>query len=111
MNKLLVYKTIYFMGIVLIFIGGYRLFKNLEYGTLPFSVGVVMYTGVQIFLLLQHSVKEWALFNYLKFSVNILFLISVILLTVFDLEQWYYPFILGLLVDFFSNILKRTQRT
>ncbi len=70
-----------------------------------------MYSGIQIFLLLQQSVKTWTIFNYLKISVNILLLISILLLVVFQLNEWYYPFVLALVFDFFANILKRIQKT
>lgn len=87
------------------------MFKELEYGVVLFSLGILMYSGIQIFLLVKQSVKNWAIFNYLKISVNILLLISVVLLTVFQLNEWYYPFVLALVFDFFANILKRIQNT
>jgi hypothetical protein len=110
MKSFSLYKTIYFLGIVLIFVGGYRLFKNLSYGDWMFSAGILCYSGVQVVLLFFKVLSEWKLFEYLKLSVNVLFLISIILLLILNLQEWYYPFILGLLIDFFSNILKRISR-
>ncbi|WP_282015106.1 hypothetical protein [Marinifilum flexuosum] len=110
MKSFSLYKTIYFLGVVLIFVGGYRLFKNFSYGDLLFSFGILCYSGVQVFLLFFKSLADWKLFEYLKLTVNVLFLIAIILLLILDLQEWYYPFILGLLIDFFSNILKRINR-
>ncbi|MDQ2177464.1 hypothetical protein [Marinifilum sp. D714] len=110
MKSFSLYKTIYFLGVVLIFVGGYRLFKNLSYGDWMFSAGILCYSGVQVFLLFFKELSEWKLFEYLKLTVNVLFLISIILLLILNLQEWYYPFILGLLIDFFSNILKRINR-
>lgn len=111
MNSIKLYKTIYFTGVVFIFVGGYRLFKNLEYGVFLFSAGMVMYSAVQLKLLFHYKLVDWTIFEYLKATVNLVFLLAVILLVAFGLKQWYYPFILGLLLDFFANILKRISKS
>jgi hypothetical protein len=110
MNKFSIYKTIYFIGVVLIIVGGYRLFKQLPYGEILFSTGIILYAVVQIFMLFYKEFADWKIFEYLKLSVNILFLASVALLLLFDTTSWYYPFILGLLLDFFANIFRRMKR-
>ncbi|NOU60524.1 hypothetical protein [Marinifilum caeruleilacunae] len=109
MKSFSLYKTIYFLGVVLIFVGGYRLFKQLSYGDILFSIGIICYSGVQIFLLFYKAISDWKIFEYLKMVVNVLFLLSIILLMILNLQEWYYPFILGLLIDFFTNILKRIK--
>ena len=109
MKSVSLYKTIYFIGIVLIFVGGYRLFKHYSYGDLLFSIGILCYSGVQIYLLTFKTLSEWKIFEYLKLTVNVLFLISIALLLILGIKEWYYPFILGLLIDFFANILKRIR--
>lgn len=110
MNFFSIYKTIYYIGIVFIVFGGIRLINHLSYGEILFALGVILYTGVQIKFLFYKSFKEWWIFDFLKLSVNLLFLISVFLLAILDLKFWYYPFILGALIDFFANILRRIKR-
>ncbi|MBN2595931.1 hypothetical protein [Labilibaculum sp.] len=105
------YKTIYYVGIVFIVLGGIRLLNHLSYGEILFAIGVLLYSGVQIRFLFYKSIADWWTFDYLKLSVNFLFLISIFLLFVIDFKLWYYPFVLGLLVDFFANILRRIKRT
>lgn len=111
MKSFSLFKTIYFIGIVLVFLGGYLLFKQLNYGDIIFGVGIVLYSGVQIRLLFYKNMKEWMTFEYLKLIVNFLFLVSVVLLFVLQLQLWYYPFVLGILVDFFANIMRRIKKT
>lgn len=111
MKSFSIYKTIYFIGIVLVFLGGYRLIKQLPYGDVIFAVGIVLYSGVQVRLLFFKSIKEWLIFEYLKLAVNVLFLISVFLLIVLQIKLWHYPFVLGILVDFFANILRRIKKS
>lgn len=105
------FRTIYFVGVVLIFVGGYRLVNHQTYGNSLFAAGVILYSTVQLILLFQQSTKNWALFEYLKFGVNFLFLISVGLLLFGNFAFWYYPFIVGLLMDFFANIFRRIQKS
>lgn len=109
MKSFSLYKTIYFLGVVLIFVGGYRLFKHYSYGEVLFSSGILCYSGVQIYLLSFKTLSDWKIFEFLKLIVNVLFLISIVLLLILDIKEWYYPFILGLLIDFFANILKRIK--
>ncbi|PKQ65687.1 hypothetical protein BZG02_01390 [Labilibaculum filiforme] len=110
MNSFSIYKTIYFIGLVLAFLGGYRIIKQLSYGEVIFAVGILLYSGVQIRLLFTKSRKDWWILEYLKLSVNLLFLLSIFLLIVFDIKWWYYPFVLGSLVDFFANLFRRIKR-
>ena len=111
MKSFSIYKTIYFIGIVFVFLGGYRLIKQLPFGDVIFAIGMVLYSGVQIKLLFYKNVKEWTTFEYLKLAVNVLFLLSVFLLIVLKIELWHYPFVLGILVDFFANILRRIKKS
>lgn len=110
MKSFSVYKTIYYIGIVFIVFGGIRLLNQLSYGDVLFAAGVILYTGVQIKFLFYKSIKEWWTFDYLKLAVNLLFLISIFFLLVFEMKFWYYPFLLGALIDFFANILRRIKR-
>lgn len=110
MKNLKTYKAIYFIGMTFFFIGAYRLFKEQTYGTLLFSVGVLLYAGVQLLLLFQQLKNSWYLFQYLKFSVNILLLISVAILVFTNYPYWYYPLIGAMFLDFFANIFRRMQK-
>jgi hypothetical protein len=110
MNSFSIYKTIYYIGIVFIVLGGIRLINHLSYGEVLFAVGILLHSWVQIKFLLYKSMKEWWTFDYLKLSVNLLFLISIFLLLVLEMKLWYYPFVLGILIDFFANILRRIKR-
>ena len=110
MRSFSIYKTIYFIGIVFVFLGAYRLFKQFPFGDLIFAIGIVLYSGVQIKLLFYKQIKNWTTFEYLKLAVNLLFLASVFLLLVLKIELWHYPFVLGILVDFFANILRRIKK-
>ena len=110
MKSFSIYKTIYFLGIVLVFLGGYRLIKQLPFGDVIFAIGIVIYSGVQIRLLFFKSIQDWLIFEYLKLAVNVLFLISIFLLIVLKIELWHYPFVLGILVDFFANIMRRIKK-
>ncbi|PCH71577.1 MAG: hypothetical protein COC06_01185 [Bacteroidales bacterium] len=105
-----IYKTIYYIGVVFIVFGGIRLIKHLSYGEVFFAIGILLYSWVQIKFLLYKSIRDWRTFDYLKLSVNVFFLISIFLLLVYDLKFWYYPFVLGILIDFFANILRRIKR-
>jgi hypothetical protein len=106
-----VYKTIYYIGLVLIVVGGIRLLSNLSYAKELFSVGILLYSCVQIKFLFYKSFQEWQIFDYLKLAVNLLFLISIFLLLALEVKLWYYPFVLGMLFDFFANIIRRSKRT
>lgn len=103
------YRALYFVGVALIFVGGYRLFKHLSYGEYLFAGGVVLYAFVQLVLLFKQSIANWGTFEYLKCAVNLLFVLSVVFLLAGKVTFWYYPFILGLLLDFFANIFRKIQ--
>lgn len=104
-------KLIYFIGLALIFLGGYRLFNHLLYGNIIISVGLLTYASVQLYLLLKQSLNTWGLFEYTKGTVNLLFICSVILLMGFESKAWFYPLVLGMLLDFFANIFRRVNRS
>jgi len=110
MEKMKLFRAFYFVGVVLIFVGGYRLFKHLSYGEIFLSVGVVLYTFVQLILLFQKCLGLWSIFEYLKFGVNLMFLLAISLLLAGESRYWYYPFIIGLLMDFFANIFRKIQK-
>lgn len=105
------FKLIYFIGLALILIGGYRLYNQLSFGNIIISVGLLTYAFVQLFLLIKQGVSNWSLFEYIKTSVNILFISSVILLMGFESKAWFYPLVLGMLLDFFANIFRRVNRS
>ena len=111
MKSFSIYKTIYYIGIVFIVLGGVRLINYMTYGEVIFGLGVLLYSGVQIKFCFYKSILEWWIFDYLKLAVSILFLISIFLLFVFEIKQWYYLFVFGILIDFFANILRRIKRT
>ncbi|MDE5420761.1 hypothetical protein L3073_00920 [Ancylomarina sp. DW003] len=111
MSSFSIYKLIYFIGLALIFIGGYRLYNQLSFGNIIISVGLLTYASVQLYLLIQQGIGNWALFEYTKTTVNILFITSVILLMGFESKVWFYPLVLGMLLDFFANIFRRVNRS
>ncbi|RXQ96693.1 hypothetical protein EO244_03430 [Ancylomarina salipaludis] len=111
MSSFSTFKLIYFIGLALIFIGGYRLYNHLSYGNIILSVGLLTYAFVQLFLLIKQGISTWALFEYTKTTVNVLFISSVVLLMGFESKVWYYPLILGMLLDFFANIFRRVNRS
>lgn len=111
MSSFSTFKLIYFIGLALIFIGGYRLYNHLSYGNIILSVGLLTYAFVQLFLLIKQGFKTWGLFEYSKTMVNVLFISSVILLMGLESKVWYYPLILGMLLDFFANIFRRVNRS
>lgn len=110
MKSFSIYKTIYYIGIVFIVVGGIRLLAYMSYGNELFAIGILLYSWVQIKFLCYKSIKDWGIFDYLKLLVNVLFLISIFLLMVLGLKYWYYLFVLGMLADFFANILRRINR-
>ncbi|MCZ4693094.1 hypothetical protein DWB61_07445 [Ancylomarina euxinus] len=105
------FKLIYFIGLALIFIGGYRLYNHLSYGNIIISVGLLTYAIVQLYLLIKQGISNWGLFEYTKTTVNVLFICSVILLMGLESKGWFYPLILGMLLDFFANIFRRVNRS
>jgi len=111
MSSFSTFKLIYFIGLALIFIGGYRLYNQLSYGNIIISVGLLTYALVQLYLLIKQGFRSWKLFEYTKVSVNVLFICSVILLLGFELKTWFYPLVLGMLLDFFANIFRRMSRS
>jgi hypothetical protein len=111
MSSFSIYKLIYFIGLALILIGGYRLYNQLSFGDIIISVGLLIYAIVQLYLLIKQGIGNWAVFEYTKTSVNILFISSVILLMGFESKAWFYPLILGMLLDFFANIFRRVNRS
>ena len=111
MSSFSTYKLIYFIGLALIFIGGYRLYNQLSFGNLIISVGLLTYASVQLYLLINQGVRNWGLFEYTKTAVNVLFICSVILLMGFESKAWFYPLVLGMLLDFFANIFRRVNRS
>lgn len=110
MKSFSIYKTIYFIGIVFIFLGAYRLYKQFSFGDFIFATGILFYSGVQIKLIFRKKIKDWTAFEYLKLAVNLLFLTSLFSLIVMRIEAWHYPFVLGILVDFFANIFRRIKK-
>lgn len=111
MSSFSVYKLIYFIGLALILIGGYRLYNQLNFGNIIISVGLITYASIQLYLLIQQGISSWGLFEYTKTTVNLLFITSVILLMVFENKAWFYPLVLGMLLDFFANIFRRVNRS
>ncbi len=111
MSSFSTYKLIYFIGLALIFIGGYRLYNQLSFGNITISIGLLTYAIVQLYLLIQQGVGNWSLFEYTKTTVNILFICSVILLMGLESKAWFYPLVLGMVLDFFANILRRVNRS
>ncbi len=111
MSSFSIYKLIYFVGLALIFIGGYRLYNQQSYGEIIISVGLLTYAIVQLYLLIQQGVGNWGLFEYIKTSVNVLFICSVVLLMGFESKAWFYPLVLGMVLDFFANIFRRVNRS
>jgi len=110
MSSFSTFKLIYFIGLALIFIGGYRLFNQLLYGNFIISAGLLLYASVQLYLLIKQGLRNWNLFEYTKVSVNVLFICSVVLLLGFESKSWFYPLILGMLLDFFANIFRRMRK-
>ena len=111
MSSFSTFKLIYFIGLALILIGGYRLYNHLSFGNIIISVGLLTYAFVQLFLLIKQGVRNWGLFEYTKTTVNILFVVSVVLLMVLKLKVWFYPLVLGMLLDFLANIFRRVNRS
>ncbi|MRT91458.1 hypothetical protein [Ancylomarina sp. 16SWW S1-10-2] len=111
MSSFSIYKLIYFIGLALIFIGGYRLYNHLIFGNIIISIGLLTYAFVQLFLLIKQGLSNWHLFEYTKTTVNILFIVSVVLLIGFELKAWFYPLVLGMLLDFLANIFRRVNRS
>ena len=111
MSSFSTYKLIYFIGLALIFIGGYRLYNQLNHGDIIISVGLLTYAIVQLYLLIKQGIGNWTLFEYTKTGVNVLFISSVILLMGFESKIWFYPLVLGMLLDFFANIFRRVNRS
>lgn len=111
MSSFSTFKLIYFIGLALIFIGGYRLYNHLSFGNIIISAGLLTYATVQLYLLIKQGIRNWGLFEYTKASVNVLFLISVSLLMGFESKAWFYPLVLGMLLDFFANIFRRVNRS
>ena len=111
MSSFSTYKLIYFIGLALIFIGGYRMYNQLTYGNIIISLGLLTYAIVQLYLLFKQGLSNWTVFEYTKTTVNILFVASVLLLMGFESKVWFYPLILGMLVDFFANIFRRVNRS
>jgi len=110
MVRMKLFRALYFVGMALIFLGGYRLYKELSFGEILFSAGVVLYTFVQLILLFQQPLKLWRVFEYMKAGVNLMFLLSIAILMVGESPYWYYPFLIGLLMDFFANIFRKIQK-
>lgn len=104
------FRGLYFLGIALILLGGYFISQHLFYGAWIFSAGVGLYSFVQIRLLFVRPARVWGVFEFLKLGVNILFILSVVLLLGWKLPLWYLPFILGLLLDFISNIIAKIRK-
>jgi len=111
MSSFSTFKLIYFIGLALIFIGGYRLYNQLSFGNIIISVGLLSYALVQLYLLIKQGIGNWGLFEYTKTTVNVLFVASVVLLMGFELNAWFYPLVLGMLLDFFANIFRRVNRS
>lgn len=111
MSSFSTFKLIYFIGLALIFIGGYRLYNQLSFGNIIISVGLLSYALVQLYLLIKQGIGNWCLFEYTKTTVNVLFVASVVLLMGFELNAWFYPLVLGMLLDFFANIFRRVNRS
>ncbi len=111
MSSFSTYKLIYFIGLALIFIGGYRLYNQLNFGDIIISVGLLTYATVQLYLLIKQGVGNWGTFEYIKTTVNVLFICSVIMLMGFESKAWFYPLVLGMLLDFFANIFRRVNRS
>ncbi len=105
------YKLVYFIGLSLVFIGGYRLYNQQDFGEIIISIGLVLYAIIQLYLLMKQGVRNWSLFEYTKTFVNVLFIFSVILLIGYESKVWFYPLVIGLLLDFFANIFKRMKRS
>ncbi|MGZ2370182.1 hypothetical protein ACXR6G_10380 [Ancylomarina sp. YFZ004] len=111
MSSFSIYKLIYFIGLALILIGGYRLYNQFSYGNIIISVGLLTYACIQLYLLIKQDIRNWGLFEYTKTTVNVLFICSVILLMGLESKAWFYPLILGMLLDFFANIFRRVNRS
>ncbi|RUT79478.1 hypothetical protein [Ancylomarina longa] len=110
MSSFNIYKAIYYLGVALIFIGGYRFLKGQDHASIFFSIGLFLYAGLQLYLLSYQPIKSWERSEYLKLVVGVLYLSAVVLLLFMNMHAWYAVFILGMTLDFFTNIFKKIRR-